>query len=253
MSESVDIRRLLQSWPYDANDDARFAQGSDGRRILQVRTPVGIEQYELEGRPDGARPHGMATALEYYEKKLDVAKAAGKESEFELDSVQCAEIFNEGALYYFRYVRLLQLKDWAGTIRDTERNLRAFDFVKSHAGREDDRLYLEKWRPYILRVNATSRAMQELDTNGFDKALEHLKGAIRAIESLDDIDDETFRFERERSLDALKDLARQISKNRPLSQVERLESQLRRAIERQEFEQAAKLRDRIRELKAPGP
>jgi protein-arginine kinase activator protein McsA len=63
------------------------------------------------------------------------------------------------------------------------------------------------------------------------------------------LDEETFKFERERSLTALRELAEQIQKNRPLSEMEQLEHQLRRAVERQEFERAAKLRDRIREMK----
>jgi protein-arginine kinase activator protein McsA len=44
-------------------------------------------------------------------------------------------------------------------------------------------------------------------------------------------------------------LAVQIRKNRPLSELEQLEQQLRQAVERQEFESAAQLRDRIRTLK----
>ena len=63
------------------------------------------------------------------------------------------------------------------------------------------------------------------------------------------MDDETFTFERGRSLAALRDLADQIQQVRPLSNLERLEQQLRGAIDRQEFERAAELRDRIRELK----
>jgi protein-arginine kinase activator protein McsA len=66
---------------------------------------------------------------------------------------------------------------------------------------------------------------------------------------LDDLDDDTFKFERERSLTALRALVSQIQKNRPLSDLERLEQQLRRAIDKQEFERAAQLRDRIRELR----
>jgi protein-arginine kinase activator protein McsA len=50
-------------------------------------------------------------------------------------------------------------------------------------------------------------------------------------------------------LNALHELAAQIQKNRPVSELEKLEHQLRRAIQRQEFERAAELRDRIRELK----
>ena len=51
-------------------------------------------------------------------------------------------------------------------------------------------------------------------------------------------------LERERSALALRELESQIRKNRPLSELEQLEHQLRRAIDKQEFERAARLRDR---------
>src|SRR5262249_9127905 len=142
-----DLRNLLQSWPYDPEKDARILKGEDGREVLQVRTPMGIEQYEMDGRPDGQRPHGMESALEFHLGKLQAVKAAGREAEFDLNQRECSELFNEGTLYYFRYVRLFQLKDWARTIRDTARNLRAFDFVHRYARREQDQQFLEKWRP----------------------------------------------------------------------------------------------------------
>lgn len=249
MNDSVDLRKLLKSWPYDPENDARISRGDDGREILQVRTPVGIEQYEVDGRPDGARPHGLESALEFHQRRLEEARVAGRESEFELGPPECAELFNEGTLYYFRYVRLFQLKDWARTVRDTARNLRAFDFVHSHAQRDEDQQFLEKWRPYIIRINASAAAMLELDRRAYDKALRITNEAVRKLESLTELDDETFRFERERSLMAMRELASQIQKNRPLSELEQLEQQLRRAIDRQEFERAAQLRDRIRALK----
>jgi hypothetical protein len=249
MSDSIDLRDLLRSWPYDAEDDARIVRGQDGREILQVRTPLGIEQYEMEGRPDGARPHGMESALEFYLAQLERTRAAGRETEFDLSPRECGELFSEGTLYYFRYVRLFQLKDWARTARDTSRNLRAFDLVHRYARREEDQQFLEKWRPYVIRVDSSATAMVELEKRAYDKALTIANDAVAKIESLAEVDDETFKFERERSLTAMRELAAQIQKNRPLSDVEQLERQLSRAIERQDFERAAQLRDRLRALK----
>lgn len=249
MSESVDLRSALQSWPYDPEHESRMVRGDDGRSILQVRTPLGIEQYELEGRPDGLRPHGMESALEYYLQKLDQVRAAGGEAEFELGPGECGELFTEGTLYYFRYVRLFQLKDWSRTRRDTARNLRVFDFVNRYARREEDKLFLEKWRPYIVRVHASAAIMVELEKKAYDQALRMAEEALQQLDELQELDDETFQFERERSRTALTELAEQIRKNRPLSELEQLEHQLRRAVERQEFERAAQLRDRIRALK----
>ena len=249
MSDSLDLRRILKRWPYDPENDARIVAGDDGREVLQVRTPLGIEQYELDGRPDGTRPHGMESALAYYQSRLNQSKFAGREAEFELSPKECAELFQEGTIYYFRYVRLFQLKDWPRTIRDTERNLRAFDFLHRYARREEDQQFLEKWRPYILRVNASATAMHELEKGAYDAALQSARDAIRKVEALEELEEETFQVERERSIMALRELESQILKNRPLSELEQLEHQLRRAIDKQEFERAAKLRDRIRALR----
>src|SRR5512135_3187315 len=111
MSDSADLRKILKSWPYDPENDARVVKGDDGREVLQVRTPMGLEQYELDGRPDGVRPHGAESALEYYQQRLNQAKFAGREADFGLRERECAELFQEGTIYYFRYVRLFQLKD----------------------------------------------------------------------------------------------------------------------------------------------
>lgn len=253
MNNPFDLRRLLECWPYDPDDDARIVRGEDGREVLQVRTPLGIEQLEVEGRPDGARPHGVESAFEYQLQRLAKARAAGAESEFQLDAEDCMELFGEGTLYYFRYLRLFQLKRWAATIRDTARNLRLFDFVHQYAAREEDQCYLEKWRPYILRMNASASALLALEKGAHDKALEIIHACIERIEGLEELDDETFTFERGRSLTALHELADQVQQTRPVSAVERLERQLKRAIDKQEFERAAELRDKLRALKNRQP
>jgi len=250
MSDTGDIRELLENWPYDPDNEARIVRGKDGREILQVRSPLGLEQLEMQGRPDGARPHGLDSALEFYQQKLARAKAAGSEAEFELSAQDCAELFGEGTLYYFRYLRLFQLRRWADTVRDTTRNLQLFDFVHRHATRDEDRQHLEKWRPYILRMNAAASALHWLERGDAPQALRIIQGGREQIAALEEMDDDTFRFERERSVAALHDLEKQIQQKQPISAMDRLQRELRRAIEQQEFERAAELRDRIRELRA---
>jgi hypothetical protein len=250
MSEAIDLKKILASWPYDPENDARVARVAGGREVLQVRTPLGLEQLELDGRPDGVRPHLRESVLEFHLARYEQAKITGQEGDFDLSAADCAELFNEGTLYYLRYVRLFQLRDWPRTVRDTARNLRVFDFVHEHARREEDRMFLEKWRPYIVRVNASAAAMQQIEKSAFQRAQTITQEAIDRIEALEGVvDDETFAFERDRSVQALRELLAQIQKNRPLSEVEQLERQLGRAVERQEFERAALLRDKIRDLK----
>lgn len=249
MDNQVDLADLLKSWHYDPDDDVRLVTTRDGRQVLQVRLPLGIEQYELKGRPDGERPHGKESFLQYHLDRLSEAERVGNESSFDLSSDECAELFTEGTLYYYRYLHLFQLKDWAGTVRDTGRNLRLFDFVHQYAREEEDRIYLEQWRPYVVRMHAAAFAMLKLEENQYGEALEIVNSAIAQVESLDELDDETFQFERERSLVALKDMARQIDENQPVSELESLERELRKAIETQHFERAADLRDQIRAIR----
>ncbi|MBI4662278.1 MAG: UvrB/UvrC motif-containing protein [Verrucomicrobia bacterium] len=249
MSSSVDLRGLLQGWPYDPEDDTRTARGDDGREILQVRLPLGLEQYELNGRPDGVRPHGMDSLLDFHLKRLAEAKASEQDAAFTLTHEECAGLFAEGTLYYYRYLHLFQIKDWLRTVRDTSRNLRMFDFVHRYAESEPDQMYQEQWRPYLMRMNSAASAMLELENGNHDKALEIIQTTISNIHSLPEMEDETFKIERRRSLAALRELAGQIQKTKPVSELERLEQDLRGAIETQQFERAAELRDRIRALR----
>lgn len=250
MSLDVDLKELFDSWPYDPDNDARIIKGKDGREILQVRQPVGIEQYELEGRPDGKRPHEKESALEYYMERLSEARAKGDEASFTLSPADCSELFQEGVLYYYRYLHLFQLKDWKRTVRDTARNLRLFDFVHRYAERDEDQMNLEKWRPYLTRMHAVARAMLMLEGNHHAEALKVIHEAIETVQTLEELDDPTFKFEQERSLAVLRDVASQIERKRPVSEIERLQKELQKAVETQEFERAAQLRDQIRELKA---
>lgn len=249
MKAQVDLRRVFEEWPFEPDNNVRFAQGDDGREILLVRLPLGLEQYELEGRPDGERPKGAESWLDYHVARLEKAKEAKEDAEFTLTAKECAELFDEGMIYYYRYLHLFQVKDWPRTVRDTARNLKLFDFVNDYAERQEDQEYLEQWRPYILRINAVAAAMLELGKQRHAKALETLNAAISRIAALPEIDEETFKFERDRSLSALRELAAQIQKSQPVSEIELLERQLRRAIENQEFERAAQIRDRLRSLR----
>src|SRR5690242_1657239 len=109
MDDNVDLRAFLQSWPYDPDDDVRIIKAADGRELLQVRLPLGIEQYEINGRPDGARPYGKESVLQYHLERL--AQTEREKKPFSLSSEQCAELFSEGTLYYYRYLHLFQAKE----------------------------------------------------------------------------------------------------------------------------------------------
>jgi hypothetical protein len=70
------------------------------------------------------------------------------------------------------------------TMRDTSRNLRVFDFIHRYARRDEDQTFLEKWRPYIIRVNGTAAVMLELEKRACERALRIATEAIARIEAL---------------------------------------------------------------------
>lgn len=251
---STDITQLLDDWDYDPESNVRKIKGADGIARVQVRVDQGafqgILQLNLDGRPDGKRPHDTDFALDHYAKILEQHRIAhgGSDADFRLDRAACKELFDESSRIYGRYVFLLQIKEYRRVVRDTERNMRLFRFVHRYAVHDEDRNNLQKWWPYILRIDATARAMLAVDSEDFDEALSGLAVARQKIEDLEDVDAEEFFTERERSVEALDELATELKGRRPLSEKERLQQELDTAISREEFERAAELRDQLNEL-----
>ena len=80
-------------------------------------------QMEVDGRPDGMRPHGCESLLEYFEHQLDGHRDRnGTELGFHLTADQCQGLREEAVMYYHRYLSLFVLEDFEGVVRDTARN-----------------------------------------------------------------------------------------------------------------------------------
>jgi len=246
---TYDISDILRDWEYDRLNNIRRIKGNDGKEKIQIRLPLGIEQFEIDGRPDGKRPYGKESLLEYYRSKVQLyEKSRGSDEGFVLTSEDCSKLYEEGLLYYYRYVLFFQLRDYGGVVRDTERNIEYFDFVKKYATDEEDKLALEQYRPYIMRMNALGKGLAHLERKEYEEALRRIEEGIASIESLPDIENETFRYEKERSLGLLRSMVKEILEEKPLSEKEKLQKELHEAIEKENYERAAQLRDRIYEL-----
>jgi hypothetical protein len=243
-----DITDILKEWEFDSDNQIRIIQADDGRQVLQVRQPLGVEQYELDGRPDGREPFGRPTMLDEMRARLETHRAShGSDEGFAVSHDDFAALQSEGLLFYFRYLVLFQIGDFVRTSRDTEHNLALCDLVEQHAESEDDRKELLQHRPYILRMNAISRAMISLHKEMKAAAEEILAGAISDIEGMAEIDTPAFQFERMRSLNYLKATLKQIH-DKQASPVEGLKTELAAAVDDEDFERAASLRDRLRDL-----
>ena len=245
---SADITEILREWEFDSDNQIRIVAADDGRQVLQVRQPMGIEQYELDGRPDGTKPFGRDTALEEFQARVENYRSShGSDDGFALSHDDFAALQGEGVLFYFRYLVLFQIGDFVRTARDTAHNLALFSLVEKYGDSDDDRKELLQYKPYVVRMNAIARAMISLHKELKSTAEDILNSAISAIEDMREIDTPAFQFERVRSLNYLKATLKQI-RDKKDSPVETLKSELQTAIEEEDYERAAAIRDRIREF-----
>ncbi len=245
---SADLSRLLSDWPYESGKiAARFIMGDDNEPRLQIRLDLGLLQMQLEGRPDGLRPRGFESVLEYQEARLDEALAAGGEG-FELGSEDCRELREEAVQYYQRYTGLLVLEDYDGVVRDTTRNLRLLDFCKKHAASEEDRDALEQFRPFIMMTRARALASQAMKDNEPKAALLAVEEGLEALRRhFEDIGQGSL-FEQSSEAKMLGRMREELLPQQPVSKRDQLKSRLAEAIAGERYELAAKLRDELKGL-----
>jgi hypothetical protein len=249
MAANADITDILSSWEFDPDNQVRIIQAQDGRDVLQIRQPLGIEQYELEGRPDGRRPEGRECYAELIRERLQNYVAEhGSDEGFSVGHEEYQLLQNEGVLYYYRYLVLFQIGDFERTARDTEHNLQICELVDKYVAADEDKNEILQYRPYILRMFAIAKAMISLHQELKSAARQILESAIQEIETMPAIDTPAFQFERIRSLKYLRSTLKQVQEQK-LNPLERLRKELEAAVEEEDYEKAAQLRDQIRAMK----
>lgn len=249
---SKDITPILEGWDYVPNEiSVRRIRGLDGKDKIQLRIDLGLMQMELDGRPDGSKPHGKESLLDYFESVvLDQLRRYGTDENFQLNDEDLLDLQREAIQYYHRYISLLHLGDYDRVIRDTERNLRLFDFVKRYAQTDEDKWAFDQYRPYVLMVRARAKSLRALERKDFDEALAALREGRQLIEQFYQEYGLEEEMEESSELEALRDWEEQVERERPLSAQERLTRELEEAIRREDYERAAKIRDQLRKLQS---
>jgi hypothetical protein len=247
---SLDLSKLLDEWPYESGQiNARLIQGEDGEPRLQIRVDLGILQMHATGRPDGIRPHGFASLLEYYESRLDDASEQGHPDKAKLSADDCRVLREEAVQYYHRYIALLALEDFDGVIRDTTRNLRVLDLCSLHADQDQDRSVLEQFRPYITMMRSRALASQALRDNEPKAALLAIDQGIDSLRQHFDTVGQPQLFEESSEVEMLRGMREALVPKLPKSQKAELRERLAKALEQENYELAAILRDELKLLK----
>jgi hypothetical protein len=190
MITRVDLRSCLESWPYDAEKNVRIGRGIDGREIILVRQPMGLEQYEADGRPQG----GSQTVLSLPPGCVSATKRIPSAMENKLRADDCATLFQEACAYYCRLVVLFRLKQWIRAERDTTQILYLLRSATQHARHREDRAQLDKWYPHIARLQVVAGAMILLEKGQYRDALQATRGIIGGLEALDTKDSDPEKF-----------------------------------------------------------
>jgi tetratricopeptide (TPR) repeat protein len=248
-----DISFLLNDWPYDSQNSIRIVKKSEGKEVLQVRKPMGIEQYELEGRPDGKRPFGKDAVLSEYQERLsEHRRIQGSDKNFVLHHEDFLLLQEEALFFYYRYLILFQMGDMERTVRDTDHNLKISALLENYCPNEDDRIQLLQYKPYILRINAVARSMVAMKQQLNTVAVEIVEDAISEIRNLPEINNMTFQFEKIRSLNYLKVTLSQLDDSKTIPILDQLKLELEDAVKLEDYEKAAEIRDKIQEISHSG-
>ncbi len=244
-----DLDPLLRKWPYETGSvQARLITGVDGRPRLQMRVDLGILQLELEGRPDGRTVFGCESLLEHYEKLAVRTEDEGKSASFKLTMDDCIKLQQEGVQYYHRYLALFQLQQFTTVIRDTERNLRMFDFVARYAEKPEISAMFQQFRPYVLMMLTRARGMLALQEQDYALAIKHIEWGIREIRGFLQEHYPPEVLEQNHEIHFLQDWLKEIQAQRPLTPREKLQRQMDEAVQKEDYERAARLRDALRAL-----
>jgi len=248
---SLDLNSILKDWPHENGTiKVRKIIGLDGREKLQLRIDLGVLQMEMTGRPDGQRPHNCESLLAYHQSRA--VRAEEQAEDYELSPEQCTELQQEGIQYYHRYLSLFQINDFAGVVRDTQRNLDLFDFVLAHTDREELSWGLQQFRPYVLMMNTRARASILLGQGKFAEAMSEIQRGRDAIADFFQRSNFPELASKSSEINFLDDWLEEVRAKRPLSKLEIMQREMESAITKEMYERAAQLRDAIKLLKTGG-
>ncbi len=249
---SFDISHLLEHWDYQPGQVVvRKFTGKDGTEKIQLRVDLGLLQMNASGRPDGKRPFGHASIFDFYLSKLNehLAKHDGSDEGFALKAEDCAKLQLEALQYHHRYICLLQLEDFTHVARDTSRNLKVFDFVEEHAETSELAWSLQQFRPQVLMVNTRALATKKLQAENFTGAIQDIENGVEAIQEFLKAHGRQDLLEQSSEVSSLQHWLEEVNLKRPRSRREQLESDLSEAVQQEDYEKAAKVRDALKNLK----
>lgn len=239
MANIKHIDHILRRWSYDPNAvKVRLCQGSDGREVLQMRLDMGVLQLETEGRPDGARPHGYESYLDFL-----IARALVEEGHFRLTNEQCAEADREFVQFYHRRVCWLKLQRYRSVVQDTSHTLALMDFCSRHSPDEQWTLTHEQHRLFVMFHHVQASALAELNEQGPEAAVHEVNQGLERMQQVFRRQAHESPFEDDELVQRLVELRESLRQEYGVGRT--LQERLADAVAAEQYELAAQLRDEL--------
>jgi len=228
----------LKQWRFDPESNCvRLLKGADGRDVIQMRVDLGILQLETSGRPDGSQPKGFPTLLD------SLLHAETLSPEFELDEATCMEIDREFVQFYHRRVAWLRLQRFEKAVADANHTLALMDFCQDHSPCEEWTLQHEHHRAFVIFHRTQAAALSEIEEQSPQGAIEAIDEGLELIEeNFEDMGWED-DFESDELVQRLMQLRDSLRSE--FSIQKSLREQLAEAVELEQYELAARLRDEM--------
>jgi excinuclease UvrABC helicase subunit UvrB len=124
-----------------------------------------------------------------------------------------------------------------------------FDFVSKHAENEELAWSLQQFRPQLLMVLTRARGSEALQAKDYTMAIQHVEQGLELIRAFYREHARSEAAECGPEVQSLETWLEEIRTHRPLSRREKLERALQEAVNSEDYEKAAKMRDALRNLK----
>ncbi|MDP6679080.1 MAG: UvrB/UvrC motif-containing protein [Verrucomicrobiota bacterium] len=250
-----DISKVLENWDYRLGRvDARRVKGEGGVEKLQLRIDLGLLQMNAQFRPDGKRPFGHPTLLDHFLIRLERhrEKNGGEDDDFSINPDECAKLQQEAIQYHHRSICNFELEDYEAVERDTEHILELLDFVQDYAVGEDIGQSFQQFRPQTIMMQIRAVGTELIAENNYDDAIKEITDAIEELNQFytemgrEEMVDSSMEVHSLREW--LKDVEAEAIEKKPMTEGEKLQHKLDKAIEQEDYEAAAKLRDQLNKL-----
>lgn len=238
MKKQTHFDEMISKWSFDPSAlGVRLVKGKDGRDVLQMRVDMGILQLETTGRPDGELYEGHETVLDHLQQ------SQLEDGEKVLTEQQCMDIDREFMQYYHRRICWLRLQFYNRAVMDADHTIRLMNITESMSPDEEWTGSHEQYRPFVLFHRTQAEALGQLEEASAEEAIQAINTGLKTMNHFFEKHEAEEHFESDELVVRLIDLRESLRNEYSVGQT--LNEQLADAVEREQYELAARLRDEL--------